>query len=85
MAHSLGSAAARLLTVAHTLNNPADREIATKFVEDMRALAACEVAPPALPPSFKQEQVDAATLGTALHRAFPLNYDATFAGLIRAL
>lgn len=85
MAYSLSSAAERLLIVAYTLNNPADRAIASKFVDDLKALAAREVTPPAISLGAKPKQVSTAVLGTALQRAFPLDREPSFDGLISAL
>lgn len=85
MPSSLSSTAERLLIVAHALNNPADRAIASKFVDDMKALAACEVRPPAMPRGAKPKQVSAAVLGSALRRTYQLSYEPSFDDMISAL
>jgi hypothetical protein len=85
MPASLAAKAERLQIVANTLNNPADRMIAFDFVEDLKALAAREVSPPAISPDAVPAHVRTSMLGAALHRAFPLNHERTFADLISAL
>ena len=81
----LNSKAERLLTIAQTLNNPADRVIASKFVEDLKALAAQEVTPPAISCGAGLHQVSKAALGAALKKAFPLSNEGSFDRLICAL
>lgn len=82
---SLSAKAERLLIVANTLNNPADRAIASHFVEDLKAIAACEICPPAIQAGFGPTKVRASVLGTSLQKAFPVNRERMFYDLIGAL
>lgn len=81
----LRSRAERLLTIAQALNNPADREIASKFIEDLRELANHEVKPPAISLGADLDETRKAALGSALKKAFPLSYEPSFDRLIRVL
>jgi hypothetical protein len=85
MPESLAAKAERLRIVANTLNNPADRMIAFDFVEELKALAAREVSPPAISPDAVPAHVRTSILGAALHQAFPLNHERTFTELIGTL
>lgn len=80
----LTKAAERLRIVANTLNDPADRAVASAYVEDLERLAGREVkvTPPA-PSAAKDVRVS--TLSGTLSMAFPVIGAEKFDPLIRAL
>lgn len=80
----LTKAAERLRIVANTLNDPADRAVASAYVEDLERLAGREVkvTPPA-PSAAKDVRVS--TLSGTLSMAFPVTGAEKFDPLIRAL
>lgn len=80
----LKSAAERLLIVANTLNNPADRNVARRYVDDLEKLAACEVLAPALPLAAP-EDMRVLALSVTLRQAFPVATASEFDSLVRSL
>ena len=80
----IAKTAERLRIIANTLNDPADRAVASAYVEDLERLAEREVkvAPPA--PSAAKD-VRLSTLSGTLHMAFPVTGAEKFDPLLRAL
>ncbi|WP_145916746.1 hypothetical protein [Erythrobacter sp. QSSC1-22B] len=67
-------AAERLRIVGNTLNNPDDVAIAQQYVQELEALAACEVTTSPSARRTAPEEERMAMLGSSLKKAFRLDH-----------